>query len=220
MHILGLKFQPFWRFKNKYNLGHSLPQTLFIYLFFSGRKIQDAIPLPDAECFHLQTHLQTLLEIFIYVEGKQSDLRGEITRRRNTSDKLIEKLPIVSSIILNYYHARVSLQETIQTLQINKHIPVLCFSYYDLCKYLILQYSYRTYGVYNTFRLWHLHAYPYNDGILSSIIFSTCSLAGRSLDLRGATQNQSGDRKSSGLVIVIFSSFNMLQKFQHLNAYP
>ena len=124
MHILGLKFQPFWRFKNKYNLGHSLPQTLFIYLFFSGRKIQDAIPLPDAECFHLQTHLQTLLEIFIYVEGKQSDLRGEITRRRNTSDKLIEKLPIVSSIILNYYHARVSLQETIQNLQINKHIPV------------------------------------------------------------------------------------------------
>ena len=70
----------------------------------------------------VDTFVDTIRDI--YVEGKQSDLRGEITRRRNTSDKLIEKLPIVSSIILNYYHARVSLQETIQNLQINKHIPV------------------------------------------------------------------------------------------------
>ena len=59
----------------------------------------------------VDTFVDTIRDI--YVEGKQSDLRGEITRRRNTSDKLIEKLPIVSSIILNYYHARVSLQETI-----------------------------------------------------------------------------------------------------------
>ena len=73
---------------------------LFIYFFLAGKyKMLFLYQMPSASiCRHICRHYQRYI--------------------------LIEKLPIVSSIILNYYHARVSLQETIQNLQINKHIPV------------------------------------------------------------------------------------------------
>ena len=52
-----------------------------------------------------------------------------------------------------------------------------------------------------------LPTYPVPMAFYLALGSPTCFLAGSSLDLRGASQNQPGDRKSSGLVIVMFCFF-------------